>query len=62
VKNHSASDPTLAPSARKPYEKPSIKIVPLRPDEAVLGNCKMGVPGPLQSNCSSPTACSTIAS
>lgn len=39
--------------ARKPYEKPQIKRFPLRPDEAVLGNCKtVGSSGP-----SSPAGC-----
>ena len=27
-------------ATRKPYTKPRIQEVPLRPDEAVLGNCK----------------------
>ncbi len=38
--------------ARKPYEKPQISQVSLRPDEAVLGNCKiMSVAGPASSDC-----------
>jgi hypothetical protein len=32
---------------RKPYHKPALLQVPLRPEEAVLGNCKTsGVSGP----------------
>ena len=50
------------PSTRKRYDKPSVKKVPLRPEEAVLGNCKMAGNGPLQANCSSTTACSVVAS
>ena len=63
MKNDSANDVALASNARKPYEKPSIKVVPLRPEEAVLGNCKTGSnSGPLQSLCNSPAACSTLGS
>jgi hypothetical protein len=37
---------------RKPYEKPTLSQVSLRPEEAVLGNCKtMGVAGPANSDC-----------
>lgn len=31
---------------RKPYTKPEIKQVALRPEEAVLGNCKSSGAGP----------------
>jgi len=38
---------------RKPYEAPKIVRVSLRPDEAVLGHCKIsGVAGPGNSSCS----------
>ena len=38
---------------RKPYIKPEVKQVPLRPEEAVLGFCKTTtVAGPLSSPCS----------
>lgn len=38
---------------RKPYEAPQIVRVSLRPEEAVLGNCKfMGSAGPASSSCS----------
>jgi len=37
---------------RKPYESPKIVRVSLRPDEAVLGHCKIpGVAGPGNSSC-----------
>ena len=37
---------------RKPYEAPKIVRVSLRPDEAVLGHCKIpGVAGPGNSSC-----------
>jgi len=38
---------------RKPYEAPKLVRVSLRPDEAVLGHCKIsGVAGPGNSSCS----------
>ena len=47
---------------KKPYVKPEVTQVPLRPDEAVLGNCKsMTTSGPTTSICSS-LMCSTIGS
>lgn len=58
--NHLDHDPVLASSARKPYLKPSVKKVPLRPDEAVLGGCKKSLQGgPIQADCTSPAACSS---
>lgn len=46
---------------KKPYTKPALAKVPLRPEEAVLAFCKTTTSaGPLQSACSSPSACSTI--
>ena len=51
-------DPT-----KKPYTKPQIQEVPLRPDEAVLGNCKTAsTSGPAQHRCTTPGACSSPAS
>jgi hypothetical protein len=45
---------------KKPYTKPQIQEVPLRPDEAVLGNCKTSaVSGPAQARCTSPSNCSS---
>ena len=47
--------------ARKPYEKPQIKRFPLRPEEAVLGNCKTvgSNSGPGPNNCFSGGFCQT---
>jgi hypothetical protein len=37
---------------KKRYVKPELRQVDLRPEEAVLGNCKTaGVAGPLSGNC-----------
>lgn len=45
----SAEDPT---TPKKPYAKPTLSEVALRPEEAVLGNCKTGaVTGPGQPDC-----------
>lgn len=45
------------------YVKPSISEVKLRPEEAVLGNCKIsGSGGPLSSSCASPTQCNALLS
>jgi hypothetical protein len=51
----------MTPSeAKKKYVKPSVTRVPLRPEEAVLGNCKTsGTSGPVQPDCDSPTTCSS---
>ena len=46
--------------SKKPYTKPQIHEVPLRPDEAVLGNCKTAsVSGPAQHRCTNPSNCSS---
>jgi hypothetical protein len=45
--------------SRKPYEKPQVQEVPLRPDEAVLGGCKTAsVSGAAQHRCTMPSNCS----
>ena len=37
---------------RKPYEKPTLSEVALRPEEAVLGNCKApAISGPAMADC-----------
>jgi len=47
---------------RKPYEAPQIVRVSLRPDEAVLGHCKIpGASGPTTGSCSS-LFCRTLGS
>ena len=51
---------------KRPYEKPEIKQVALRPDEAVLGACKAssgsGGSGPGGGNCRTPVPCSSLGS
>jgi hypothetical protein len=48
---------------RKPYVKPQIQEVPLRPEEAVLGACKTAsISGPAQAKCSFPSSCSSLLS
>ena len=45
---------------KKPYVKPQIQEVPLRPEEAVLGACKTGArSGPAQAKCTIPAQCSS---
>lgn len=52
-----------AEGEKRPYAKPQIQEVPLRPDEAVLGGCKTGsTSGPAQHRCSTPSACSALTS
>jgi len=48
---------------KKPYAKPELRQVPLRPEEAVLGNCKMsGLSGPASSDCMPVAPCFVIGS
>jgi hypothetical protein len=48
---------------KKPYSKPDIRQVSLRPEEAVLGSCKTSkISGPGQGKCSVPSACSSLGS
>ena len=47
---------------RKPYQKPQVEQVELRPEEAVLGGCKMltGEPTAYENivpSCTVPTSC-----
>jgi len=45
---------------RKPYKKPEIKKVPLRPQESVLGFCKTSNSGgPVRGTCTRPGTCFT---
>jgi hypothetical protein len=56
------SEPNREPGARKPYEPPKVMAINLRPEEAVLGNCKIGgSAGPVAASCST-LHCSTIGS
>ncbi len=53
----------LAADLKKPYAKPQIQEVPLRPDEAVLGGCKTAsTSGPAQHRCTVPSHCSASVS
>lgn len=49
---------------KKPYVKPEVKRVMLRPEEAVLGSCKTTkISGADNPKCSGPpSACSSLAS
>jgi hypothetical protein len=48
---------------KRPYDKPRIQEVPLRPDEAVLGGCKTAsTSGSGQTRCTMPTVCKTTLS
>jgi hypothetical protein len=49
---------------KRAYSKPELVQIPLRPDEAVLGNCKTaGTSGPgATGNCSTPAPCFSIGS
>jgi hypothetical protein len=50
---------------KKDYQAPKITMISLRPEEAVLGNCKNpsgGPSGPVGSTCSSTGACMTFGS
>jgi hypothetical protein len=52
-----------AQSKKVPYEKPVVHQVALRPEEAVLGACKMsGSGGPVSSACTVPVQCSSVGS
>jgi hypothetical protein len=43
---------------KKTYLKPEVKSVQLRPEEAVLGGCKVfSASGPTQASCTTPVAC-----
>jgi hypothetical protein len=52
-----------APKTRRPYEKPELTQVSLKPEEAVLGSCKKsGRSGPGQARCITPAPCSASGS
>lgn len=58
-------DKSIERRCQRPYEKPAIIEVQLRPEEAVLGNCKIGTSGgagPFQGACSAPAQCNTLGS
>jgi hypothetical protein len=48
---------------RKPYAKPEVAQVQLRPEEAVLGFCKStSRSGPVHGRCNVPTSCLSLGS
>lgn len=50
-------------AAKAPYEPPKVIRVSLRPEEAVLGHCKIvGHAGPVSGSCRSVVACRTLGS
>ena len=56
MKQRDANEP------RKPYVKPELRRIELRPEEAVLGACKTsGIAGPGFGVCV-PSTCSTVGS
>ena len=51
-------NPEQPSDTRKPYEKPTLSEVALRPEEAVLGNCKAAaISGPATSDCTFIDGC-----
>jgi hypothetical protein len=53
MKDHEAG------SEKRNYEPPAVKVISLRPEEAVLGHCKnTGIGGPGGSNCTHVGSCS----
>ena len=55
--------PESATPKKKPYHKPEIRLVPLRPEEAVLGACKStGIIGPIMGCTVIIGGCSTVGS
>lgn len=54
--------PEKTADSKRAYEPPRILRVSLRPEEAVLGNCKfLGVTGPASASCAS-LACKSLGS
>jgi hypothetical protein len=45
---------------KKPYQPPQVMAISLRPEEAVLGHCKIsGAGGPVSASCQPVGACPT---
>jgi len=50
-------------NTKMPYQSPQVVRVSLRPEEAVLGHCKVpGVAGPVSAGCRGIRPCSTFGS
>jgi len=49
--------------SKKPYEPPQLTTISLRPEEAVLGHCKIsGTGGAVQPTCTFITVCNSVGS
>jgi hypothetical protein len=56
-----SDEPATPP--KKPYTKPTLSEVALRPEEAVLGNCKTNaISGPAMPDCTFFSGCSSLGS
>ena len=63
MKDHAMDLGPAIAAPKRAYAKPELRQVPLKPEEAVLGNCKMARrSGPAASGCVSVTPCFTIGS
>jgi hypothetical protein len=52
-----------SPHDEKPYEAPKVVRISLRPEEAVLGNCKTSSSaGPVAGSCTAVSPCMSIGS
>ena len=52
-----------ASEMREPYESPKVSAISLRPEEAVLGNCKTSSSaGPVGGSCAAVSPCMSIGS
>ena len=53
---------TKAKASKRPYQKPKVRQVPLRPEEAVLGGCKTASDAALGNPSPPCNFCSTLGS
>lgn len=61
--NETHDDNSKQPTSKPAYEPPKVIRVSLRPEEAVLGHCKIvGHAGPVSGSCRSVVACRSIGS
>jgi len=57
------ASPTSSSSNKRTYQAPQVVRVILRPEEAVLGHCKVpGIAGAVSSGCGKPIRCNTFGS
>ena len=66
IRDEDVTMPNEKHEDKRPYVKPEITQVALRPEEAVLGACKAssgsGGSGPGGGNCRTPVPCSSLGS